>query len=251
MDTGKYGWTDGNHHHRQLTEDFLDKTRVSWSSDRKSVLYNTNDGRLFIYDLIKDSITPLNLSVTGMYDAQWSPVDDAISFSLRSTQEQDNNDLWVTNTSKHQLRKVMAQSGVSNMAGWSPDGNQLAYIQSIDRESHHLWQVDLTSNQLEQLTVGSANYYDPAFSPDNRLAFTTNESGNHDIWLFRQDKSRMQITDHEDYDAQPSWSPTGNEIAFYSLREQSRRIWVKNLDDGTLRPITPVNVNSRNPVWFL
>ncbi len=243
-------WTDTKGIHKQITTDPLDKTRMSWSPDRKSILYNGNSGEVFIFDLNSRKVDKLNLPFTGMFDAQWSPDGEWISFSLRSTQEQDNNDLWIADKSGRNVRKILDQPGVANLASWTSDARRLAYTLSNGKDSHHLWRIDLSKNSIEQLTTGNANFFDPTFSPENQLAFATDKSGNYDIWMLENGSKHKRLTQHEAYDAQPTWSPSTNEIAFYSQRNGQRRIWIKNLDTGVSRPVTPENVTSRNPVWY-
>lgn len=242
--------TDGSgSRHRQLTTDPVDKTRLSWSPDRKALLYNGNNGRLYRLSLETDEPAILPLPLTGMLDATLSPDGQWLGFSLQSTHEQDNNDLWVMRLNGKGARKLANQPGVSQMLSWAPIGDVVAYTQSENRNDHQLWQLTVANGERRQLTVGDANYFDPSYSPSSQLAYAANLTGNYDIWVYGPHGKLQQITHHPAYDAQPSWSPTGDAIAFYSQRGNQRRIWVKNLKNNQLKPITPGDAASRLPVW--
>jgi len=72
------------------------------------------------------------------------------------------------------------------------------------------------------LTTAPGLEQDPAWSPEGtRLAYTSDESGNRDIWI-RQIAAgqRINLTEgHMGYDGKPAWSPDGEWIAFVSERD--------------------------------
>jgi len=72
------------------------------------------------------------------------------------------------------------------------------------------------------LTTTPGLEQEPTWSPEGtRLAFSSDESGNMDIWV-RQIAAgqRVNLTkDHTGYDGQPTWSPDGEWIAFVSERD--------------------------------
>jgi len=93
-----------------------------------------------------------------------------------------------------------------------------------DRRSH-LWVVDVKTGSARQITDGNDwNDSDPQWSPDGtRIAFVSNRTGkeydenrNTDIWVINVDgsSSLTKISDHDEADNQPRWSPDGKWIAF-------------------------------------
>jgi Tol biopolymer transport system component len=68
---------------------------------------------------------------------------------------------------------------------------------------------------------------EPALSPDGtRVAFTSGESGNADIWVVpAQGGTTLRVTDDAAWDSSPAWFPDGAQLAFASDRLGSRGIW--------------------------
>jgi Tol biopolymer transport system component len=74
----------------------------------------------------------------------------------------------------------------------------------------------------------------PAVSPDGRLlAYTSNESGNDDIWLadLGTGESRRLTGDHAD-ERDPAWFPDGAAVAHTVIRGEVSSIWRLPVDGG-------------------
>lgn len=235
--------------HIQLTRSPVDKTRVSWSPKKQRLLCNQNDGKLFTLSLAGEE-TPLNLSVFGMLDAAWSRAGDRIAFSLNATQTTDNNDLWVMNGDGSAARKLTNQPGVVQSPSWHPDGKQLAYAVGAARNHVDIWRFDLKSGSREQLTVPGKRYFGPSYTPQGDLLYSVEGHSNFDVVQQAERGQSIRLTTHAAYDSDPSASPTGRRIAFYSLRDGNKRIWILNRNTGVSLPITPANAQSRYPVWM-
>ena len=94
----------------------------------------------------------------------------------------------------------------------------------FDDRRTHLWVVEVKSGSAKQITEGNDwNDSDPQWSPDGtRLAFVSNRTGkeyeenrNTDVWVISAEGGKLtKISDHDEADNQPRWSPDGKWIAF-------------------------------------
>src|SRR5262245_47443531 len=183
------------------------------------------------------------------------------------------NQVWLLPLSGGEARRITnLANGVSSFQ-WSPDGSRLVVVSRsgpsddakspsdvrhyrhssykfndsgwFDDKRTHLWTVDAASGRATQLTSGDDwNDSDPQWSPDGkRIAFISDRTGkafdesrNTDVWTIDADGGPLtKISDHEEGDSSPRWSPDGQTIAFVSaVPEKSHpRIWLAPSAGGT------------------
>ncbi len=96
--------------------------------------------------------------------------------------------------------------------------------------------------------------------PRGRIAFSSDRDRpgrkrvdlyDRDIYLVRADgKGKVQrLTGEPGYDGQPSWSPTGEQIAFASARAGLGQIWVMSPDGSNPRQLTNDPAGASLPDW--
>jgi Tol biopolymer transport system component len=79
-----------------------------------------------------------------------------------------------------------------------------------------------------------------AWTPDGRIVYTTEASGNPDIWLMNADGSRrVQLTSNPGLDISPRVSRDGRYIVFVSDRDGGMRAWRMALDGSGAMRLTP------------
>ncbi len=139
---------------------------------------------------------------------------------------------------------------------WSPDGRRLAF--RSEREGGGLFILDVDSSQVRK--VGTLGYL-PAWSPDgSRLAFSTLEFSRAEERPTTD--SRLMVLDLTAGNAravemtpgldaiQPTWSPDGRHLAFWSVDAAGlRNVWTIGAAGGVPQPITSGTEFNWGPRW--
>ena len=103
--------------------------------------------------------------------------------------------------------------------------------------SYHLFVIDPDGGNQTQLTSGSWNDMQPAWSPDgSRIAFSSNRDGSYHIYTMAADGSDVQrVTSGPWNDIEPTWSPDGGRIGFASNRGRDWDIFTVATDGHRAR----------------
>jgi len=112
------------------------------------------------------------------------------------------------------------------------------------------WKLNIFS--LTQLTSSDAWDLNPVWSPDgSKIAFTSNRSGNYEIWIMNADGSGLKnLTNRPSNNEKPAWSPDGSKIAFVSDRSGNKDIWFMNADgSGEAQQLTSLTAIDTDPYW--
>ncbi|HSE25673.1 MAG TPA: S9 family peptidase [Pyrinomonadaceae bacterium] len=170
-------------------------------------------------------ITNLKNGVSGF---QWSP--DGTQFVVTSRSGPSDN--RPENKERSDVRHYKNSSYKFNDTGW------------FDDRRSHCWIVEVKTGNAKQLTEGNDwNDSDPQWSPDGtRIAFVSNRTGkefdgdrNSDVWVIPvAGGSLIKISDHDESDGSPRWSPDGKTIAFTGeVRDRDHpKIWLAPATGG-------------------
>lgn len=105
----------------------------------------------------------------------------------------------------------------------------------------------------KQATQGS-----PTFSPDGkRLAFVSNKDGTARVYVMDipnpgtslKDVKTQLVTKNNKESSAPSWSPDGTKIAYCSMTDGVRQIWIYDFQKKQERQLTQGSGNKENPTW--
>ena len=179
-------------------------------------------------------------------------VPSALQTTTGAPEPQPRTQVWLLSLDGGEARRVTNLKNGVNTFEWSPDGKRLVLTSRtgpsdakapssdvrhykhlsykfndtgwFDDRRSHLWVADVASGAARQITSGDDwNDTDPQWSPDSaRLAFVSDRTGrafdesrNTDVWVVEASGGALtKISDHEEKDYSPRWSPDGKQIAF-------------------------------------
>jgi len=214
--------TDGSRPPWQFTTSPQSASSPRWSPDGQSLAFTSarpdNQAsagsaeqprpQVYVLSMVGGEARRVTSLKNGVSNFQWSPdgnrlvVVSRIGPSDGRTESKDRSD----------VRHYKNSSYKFNDSGW------------FDDRRTHLWVVDIKAGNAKQITEGDDwNDSDPQWSPDGtKLAFVSNRSGkeyednrNSDVWVISATGGSLtKISDHDESDNSPRWSPDGRTIAF-------------------------------------
>ena len=235
---------------KQITRSPVDKAHISWPSARDSLLVNTNKGELFMVNLITGREEKLDIGMRGMTDAACSQDGKKVLFSLSIANSIDANDIWLVDIATQKRERLTSMKHLQHDPAWSADEQHVVFLSGAGGQSHDIWLLERKTKSLKQLTVGQLYHFDPACSSKGEIAFSSNRTGDYEIWVCDLAGQKFeQITHNAGLDAQPTWSPDGKQIVFVSTRGGKSAIWIVNRDGSHPRQLTPAHMLCRAPAW--
>lgn len=233
---------------RQLTDMELAVTNPVWSPNGSQILFEYGPYEAVNYGDERDDL-PINLYIInkdgselrqlapGEHDqiqAAWSLDGRQIAFLerpvqrivLRDGESRNYEDIFVVNADGSDLRQITTDNGRVGLPTWSPDGNQLVYLQYEPGG----WGMDDTALQIinkdgtcprRLLDFNDLNIWTIAWSPyDSRLALGARElsaagraDGRFGIYTLYADGTQLtRITPNDEADyGRPAWQRTGED----------------------------------------
>lgn len=136
----------------------------------------------------------------------------------------------------------------------APDG-RIAFV-TYKGGSPQIWGQRVVGGAFERLypaagtAVGLCN--SPCFSPDGkRIAFVQGDRrGNSDIMVLDMATGRVRrLTDGFGINTEPTWNPSGTQIAFTSDREGGPQVYLMQDDGTSVRRLTTEGAYNATPAW--
>ncbi len=129
----------------------------------------------------------------------------------------------------------------------SLDGKKIVYVMD-DKKNTEIYELDLATGKIKQLTDLKTSVGSPEISPDNKYITFHYRSGNdyETIWIMNRDGSNP----HEFYSSpgkdvhDATWSPDGKQILFAMGKNDSNKFYIMDFSGGTPYLVND-KVNSR------
>lgn len=103
-----------------------------------------------------------------------------------------------------------------------------------------------------QITTGGSAQWHPSYSPDGgSIVYSSNESGNWDIWTINEDGSgEKKLTTNQKSQTNPRYSPDGKKIIYASWEGEDVNVWVMDKDGDNKKQLTTEKGTQWDPMWM-
>ncbi|HEX6279220.1 MAG TPA: winged helix-turn-helix domain-containing protein [Pyrinomonadaceae bacterium] len=148
------------------------------------------------------------------------------------------NQLWRVDTVTGEAKQITNDLSGYNGLSLTADSRSLVATQGDFQSNIYVGGSSMDS-EWRRLTSGRYEGLNLAWTPDGRLVFVSQESGNDDIWIMNSDGSeRRRLTSDPNIDANPTVSSDGKYLFFVSLRSGVPHIYRMELGGGDATQIT-------------
>ena len=174
-----------------------------------------------------------------------------------------NPDIYVMDADGKHRRRVTTHPAEDGHPSWSPDGKRIAFVSNRNGGYIQIWVIDadgknpirLTDGVWDQNPVWSPNGEKIAYQAYRKKALNVDfEERNYEVYVMDADGSnKNRLTDRQEFDGHPSWSPDSKKIVYSSRRENRiAEIYVMDANGRNEKRISQ-NINDREnkfmPAW--
>jgi eukaryotic-like serine/threonine-protein kinase len=249
---------------RQAPNYYWTAIRPSWSADGKLIAcVGQNGSESFPHVFVIDVDTKIERPITAqkwttMRGVAWLP--DMSGLMIVAAEETSSTlQIWEVSYPSGQVRRITNDTVNYFGLNLAADGKTLVTtkveaptsiwvmpVEAGQPTNDNNAKVSIDTSKAKQVNVtnftGTSDYEGYArlsWTPDGRIVYMSEESGNADIWSMNADGSdRKQLTTDSHYDTAATVSPDGRYIAFMSNRAGAENIWRMDIDGRNPKRLT-------------
>jgi len=212
---------------------------VSWSPDAKTIVATgAQDGQLRGEIVAVDAATGAERVLPSpdwrqVNRVAWLPDGSGLLVNAQESAAESSSQVFYLSYPSGDARRIT--SDLTSYSGLSvaPDGRSFVCIRNERRSAIWTQAVDnpAKASAISADAGTDDGIHGMSWAPDGRIVFTTESSGNPDIWVMNADGSRrVQLTSTPGQDISPRVTPDGKYIVFVSDRDGGLRLWRMGFD---------------------
>ena len=218
--TGRLVWVDRNGSEQVLAAPprVYRYPRLSPDGKRMAVSIEEHDVQIWLYDIVRETMTRLTLEGTFNMLGDWAP--DGKRIAYYSNREGQINLFWRSVDGSSGPERLTTSENIQGVGSFSPDGQALAFVEPDPSTGMDLWMLHMSDRQAKPFLRTPFNEGAPRFSPDGHfLAYFSNESGRYEVYVqpYPGPGAKWQIS--TEGGTEPVWNPKGREL-FYREGER-------------------------------
>ncbi|MBI3150579.1 MAG: PD40 domain-containing protein [Chloroflexi bacterium] len=186
--------------------------------------------------------TPLSVDSTARAVVSAVPEGEPfgqIAFTCQIFKITASNQICIINANGTGLRRLTTDDTKQHYyPSLAPDGKSVVYAAFREPNIYEIYEVEIASGVITQLTDRLGNLNGPEISPDgSTIVFKLSSANSNQLWLMDRDGSNpRQIPNASGWD--PTWSPDGNFILFASDMEGAIQLFSIRTDGSELKRIS-------------
>ncbi len=212
---------------QQLTHSQFDKAKLSLFDKQQKLLATGIQGELAYIDIAKKQESKTQqLSATENIMANDVAISENGRYLLYSaiTKKSDLNKLFIRDNQTHKTRQIFNMEGVQFDPAWSAKNDSFYFIKGDKYSPYAIWKSSLDGLKQQAVIKQQHHVLDIATAKNDTLAYSSNQTGNYDIWLYKNKKS-IQLTDNKYYDGKPALTQDAKTVYYESIQNGVPNIW--------------------------
>jgi hypothetical protein len=152
--------------------------------------------------------------------------------------------IWLIDSQGGNPQQLISIDRVKNL-NWSPDSTKIAFEVEAPNGTADIIIIDAQGGQLMHRYPGAQ----PTWSPDSQKLAVKTCAPACGLWQVNFDGSEAKPLTTDGTDSYPTWSPTGQFLAFTSRRDGNWEIYLLRLDDNSLQRLTNRPATDVTPIF--
>ena len=245
--------TDGSSLAR-LTDNPANDVEPDWSPDGKYIVFASDrNGNYDIYIMKADGseVTQLTDDPANDFSPAWSPNNNLIAFM--SERDGIPNIYWIQADGSY-LSSVFNDDNNIKLTptfAYGATNQGLAFVSKPSQDgTYNLYFFDKVMGKVTRITDDLGDVQAPDWSRNGRfIIFSTNLSGNNDLFIVRPDGTELdQLTKNDVDENRPRWSPDSNFIMYSVGRDKTSEIEIRD-ENGEVLRVTDNDAFDGMPTW--